>query len=93
MFAKLLVILIATFCIALALLSLRQTRIDTVHDMTRVHRDTMVQRRMIWSVRHRLAGLLQAEQLQTLIGTEREWSTLERPHMILSTKAAGDERD
>ena len=54
MFAKLLVILIATFCIALALLSLRQTRIETVHDMTRVHRDTMVQRRMIWSVRHRL---------------------------------------
>ena len=93
MFAKLLVILIATFCIALALLSLRQTRIETVHDMTRVHRDTMVQRRMIWNVRRRLAGMLQAERLRTLIETDAEWSTLERPRMILTTNVADDERE
>ena len=93
MFAKLLVILIVTTCTALALLSLRQSRIDTVHDMTRVHRDTMVQRRMIWTVRQRLAGMLQADQLQALIDSEHGWTTLERPRTILTVSHPGDERE
>ena len=82
-----------TTCTALALLSLRQNRIETVHEMTRIHRNTMVQRRMIWTVRRRLAEMLQADQLQAIIGTEFEWTTLERPRTILSTRLPGDERE
>ena len=91
MFAKLLLVLTVTACTALALLSLRQSRIETVHEMTRVHRNTMVQRRMIWTVRRRLAGMLQADQLQALVGSELEWTTLERPHTILTTTHPGDD--
>ena len=90
MFAKLLLVLTVTACTALALLSLRQSRIETVHDMTRIHQNTMVQRRMIWNVRRRLAGMLQADRLQALVESEREWTTLERPRTILTTTHTSD---
>ena len=82
MFAKLLAIILITICTALALLSLRQSRIDTVNEMTRVHRETMQQRRMVWTVRERLAEMLQADHLHALIGNSEDWSILEQPRAM-----------
>ena len=79
MFAKLLTLILITICTALALLSLRQSRIDVVNEMTSVHRSTMHQRLMVWTVREHLAEMLQADQLHALIGNSADWSVLEQP--------------
>jgi hypothetical protein len=78
-FAKLLAIILITICTALALLSLRQSRIDIVNKMTHVHRNAMRQRLMVWTARERLAELLQSDQLHSIVGNPDNWSILEQP--------------
>ncbi len=93
MFAKLLSLILITICTALALLSLRQLRIDVVNEMTSVHRSTMQQRRMIWTVRGQLAELLQADHLHALIGDSDDWSILEQPQPAASQARPNEHTD
>ncbi len=81
-FTKLLAIILITICTALALLSLRQSRIDIVNEMTHVHRNTMRQRLMVWTAREQLAKLLQSDQLHSIIGGTEDWSILEQPRPL-----------
>ena len=92
MFPKLLAIVLITTGTALALLSLRQSRINTVNRMARVNQDTLSQERMIWTIRQKLAESLQADRLHEIIGNQLDWSSIEQPSPPLITEHVDTDR-
>jgi hypothetical protein len=77
MFAKLLFIIIAAGAVSCALLVIRQQRIDTFHEMTRVHGRLLEHERTLWQMRAEIAERCRPSQVRLAMkGLENEWAPL-----------------
>jgi hypothetical protein len=85
MFGKLLFIIIAVCAVACALLVIRQRRIDTFHDMTRVHGRLLEHERTLWQMRAEIAERCRPSQVRLAMnGLHLEWVPLPaRPDALL----------
>lgn len=90
MFAKLLTIILATACIALALLALRQQRLMVVHEMVDTHRQLMEHRRSLWTTRQRIAEACRTPDLEAWLAEDpTRWLAINRPWTVVPTAMQG----
>ena len=86
MFAKLLTIILAATCIALAVLGLRQQRLHVVHEMVDTHRLLMEQRRTMWTTRQRIAEACRTPALEAWLAEDpARWLAINRPWTVVPT--------
>jgi hypothetical protein len=77
MFGKLLFIIAAVCAVACALLVIRQQRIDTFHDMTRVHGRLLEHERTLWQMRAEIAQRCRPSEVRLAMnGLEVGWTPL-----------------
>lgn len=89
-FAKLLTIILATACIALALLALRQQRLMVVHEMVDTHRQLMEHRRSLWTTRQRIAEACRTPDLEAWLAEDpTRWLAINRPWTVVPTAMQG----
>jgi hypothetical protein len=79
MFPKLLFAMLAAGAIACALLVNRQQRIDTAHEMSRVHEHLLLHQRTIWDLQSQIAQRCRpAEVRQAMQRLTVDWAPIPR---------------
>lgn len=71
--------LIITVCgaTAIALLVNRQQRIETAHEMARLHARLVEQRRVLWTLHHEIARQSSPRRVRVVIGRlDEQWTSL-----------------
>jgi hypothetical protein len=87
MFAKLLFVIVAVGAVSCALLVIRQQRIDTFHEMTRVHGRLLEHERTLWQMRADIAERCRPSQVRLAIKQlEHEWAPLPARSEILQAR-------
>lgn len=80
MFAKLVLIIVVSGATAAALLVNRQQRIETAHEMSRVHARLVEQRRVLWQLHHEIARQSRPDRVRVVIDRiDEQWTTIPQP--------------
>ena len=77
MYAKLLMIILATGAVASGLLVLRQQKVETIHEISRAYHRQRQQERTLWLLQARLAWQCRPEALRELLERQRlDWQPI-----------------
>ncbi len=76
MFAKGILILVTAGVVALALLSIRQQRLDVAHEMSVVHERMLEHRRALWDMEREIAERVRPERVREQLGEVEEWRAI-----------------
>jgi len=80
MFGKLLLVILIAALTAVALLILRQQRIETAHEMSVVHQQMLEHERVLWELQCEIARLCRPEEVRRLMQSlQEQWTTIPDP--------------
>lgn len=83
MFSKLLLIILTAALTAVALLGIRQQRLECAHQMAKVHARLSQHHQALWELRSEIARRCRPEEVRRLVEQQRDdWTILPDPAVI-----------